>query len=313
MIVINIVLRCIYFMKRFIKKNTIISILGLVSILITVSYAITYNMPDYFGIESWYSLFNNISISYIAALIFYVLQVYKPELENSKKAQVMLMPLFSDLIQFIEVSIACCRKYVSIDEHGTVVIEWHDTDPKAIYFVPETAGSAKRTHRPAVRKTGVDIEGLEAVYKSKIKDIKERIYFRDCDPDILNALSKLESSSFFKSTVIPALRLEGSFVSFSDFQTHVNDFETLKDEFKKHCGITCKYEVRDAESIEIAACKAIYQRQALQAKSVDDFTETTFREYLKLQLRPHIADETQLNETVDATLSEIMKNMKSKM
>ena len=51
--------------------------MGLVSILITVSYAITYNMPDYFGIESWYSLFNNISISYIAALIFYVLQVYK--------------------------------------------------------------------------------------------------------------------------------------------------------------------------------------------------------------------------------------------
>ena len=69
-------------------------------------------MPDYLGIESWYSLLNNISISYIAALIFYVLQVYKPECENSKKAYMTLEPLFLELIQFIEVTIACCRKYI---------------------------------------------------------------------------------------------------------------------------------------------------------------------------------------------------------
>ena len=92
-------------MKKFLKRNFIISIFGFISVLITASYAITYNMPDYFGIESWYSLFNNISISYIAALIFYVLQVYKPECEKSRKAQAALTPLFLDLIQFIEIAI----------------------------------------------------------------------------------------------------------------------------------------------------------------------------------------------------------------
>ena len=41
-------------MIKLIKRNKIISVFGAISILISVSYAITYNMPDYFGIESWY-------------------------------------------------------------------------------------------------------------------------------------------------------------------------------------------------------------------------------------------------------------------
>ena len=58
-------------MIKFIKRNKIISAFGAIAVLISVSYAITYNMPDYFGIESWYSLFNNISISYIALYLSY--------------------------------------------------------------------------------------------------------------------------------------------------------------------------------------------------------------------------------------------------
>ena len=62
-------------MRKFIKKNKIISIFGFISILITVSY--------------------------------------KPECENSKKAYMTLKPLFLELIQFIEITIACC---VIVDE-----------------------------------------------------------------------------------------------------------------------------------------------------------------------------------------------------
>lgn len=66
-------------MKEFIKENALIFWLGVVSALLSVSYALTYNMPDYFGIEGWYSLLNNISVSYLAALVFYVTQVYVPQ------------------------------------------------------------------------------------------------------------------------------------------------------------------------------------------------------------------------------------------
>lgn len=90
-------------------------------------------MPDYFGIEGWYSFFNNVSISYIAALIFYVLQVYIPECHKSQRAQKVLEPLFADLIKFMEVTIACCRRFVSVDEKDKLTIDWGDKDKK--YFI----------------------------------------------------------------------------------------------------------------------------------------------------------------------------------
>ena len=82
------------FMNKFVNRNKMICVFFAISSLIVVSYALTYNMPDYFGIEGWYSLLNNISISYIAAFIFYIFQVYKPECDNSRRAKIVLDPLF---------------------------------------------------------------------------------------------------------------------------------------------------------------------------------------------------------------------------
>lgn len=73
-------------MRKFKKENTLIFWLGVASALLSVSYAITYNMPDYFGIEGWYSLLNNLSISYLAALVFYIIQVYIPQYKQNQQA-----------------------------------------------------------------------------------------------------------------------------------------------------------------------------------------------------------------------------------
>lgn len=295
-------------MQKFIKKNTIISIFGLVSILIAVSYAVTYNMPDYFGIEGWYSLLNNISISYIAALIFYVLQVYKPECENSRRAQAVLKPLFLDLIEFIEVTITCCRKYVSVDEKGKIAIDWWNKEQKVIYFVPVIEDSNSSRQQSAIRKSEIDLRGMETIYKSKIKEIKERIDFRECDQNILNAFSKLEAVTFFRSTFIPALMFDRTIVGIPGFQNSVDNLEVVKDEFKRCCGITCKYEVRDADNMEIAMCEAIFCKNALQASSVAEFNEASQREFIRLQLKPLITDEEQLNGLIDTIMSEIIKH-----
>lgn len=80
-------------MKRFIEKirhfyfsNKEISIIGIICILISVSYMITYNMPDYFGIEPFYSWLNNLAISYIAALIFFIVKYMFQRKEIRKNA-----------------------------------------------------------------------------------------------------------------------------------------------------------------------------------------------------------------------------------
>lgn len=268
-------------------------------------------MPDYFGIESWYSLFNNISISYIAALIFYVLQVYKPECDNSKKAKVILEPLFLDLIKFMEVTIACCRKYVSVSDTGHIAINWWDKEQKVLYFVPTVEDS--KSQETAVRKSEQDLKRVDEIYKSKIREIKDRIVFRDCDPDILNALSKLEASNFFKNTVIAALMLDRGFITFSGFLGSVDKFEVLKDEFKKCCSITRKYGIRDAEDMEKALNEAIFYKNALKAGSVEKFDEIMYREFLKQQFKSMNISEEQRDQLIDSIMQDVMKVIKEKV
>lgn len=70
--------------KKFYKSHKFISNIGIVSVLISISYILTYNIPDYFQLEPVYSWINNIAIRYIAALVFFVVQVHIPE-ENRKK------------------------------------------------------------------------------------------------------------------------------------------------------------------------------------------------------------------------------------
>ena len=294
-------------MKKFITRNVLISIFGLISAVIVISYAITYHMPDYFGIEGWYSLFNNISISYIAALIFYIFQVYKPECDKQKRAHMILNPAFSDLIEYMETAIACCRKYISINENGNVAINWLNKEEAIIYYVPQIEGSNDCGHRPATKKTKADLLEMDSVFKTKINALKERIDFRDCAPDILSILSELETADFFKSTLNTALMLEGTFVKFPDFQNKVDKFEEVKDVFKKACGVTKKFEIRDAKDLEIATCEAIYYKKALQVGSTEEFAEIAYREYINIKLKPVIKDETQRNQIVDEVFEDAMK------
>lgn len=295
---------------KFWEKNRIITIIGIVAAFISVTYCITYDMPDYFGIEAWFAFLNNLSISYIAAFIFYILQVYKPEHENHKKAQVILNPLFLDLVRFVEITIACCRKYIKISEDGTISIDWKNQDQKVIYFIPTT--DTDNSHRPAIKKTETDLKNIEKVFKSKIDEIKSRISFKECDPDILMALSKLEAINFFNSVFVSVLMFERTFIKFPDFFKEVDKFELAKDEFKNYCRITDKYDVRDAEDAEIAACEVIFYKDALQSKSANEFTEIALREYVSMQLKSFITDEKILNELLNSIFPIVLEKVKEK-
>lgn len=291
-------------MKDFIKRNRILSRLGLVAALISISYAVTFRMPDYFGIEGWYSLLNNISISYIAALIFYALQVYMPENESRKRALMIMEPLFLDLVKFMEITIACCKRYVNIDDKGKLKINWWNKEKKILYFVPKS-DSDNGDNQSAIKKSEVDLRALGTIYKSKIKEIKDRINFRDCDVQIINVLSKLEASDFYESTIIPALMFDGSFIGFPGFQESVNKFEVLKDEFKRSCGILNNYNVKDAENKDIALYETIFCQNGLNASTINELNETVRKEYIRAQLKAEISDEKQVDELLEIILQMI--------
>ena len=89
-------------MKRFIENNILIFWLGVLSAIISISYAITYNMPDYFGIEGWYSLLNNLAIGYLAALIFYIIQVYIPQYKQNQQVYACIQARIENIVRHMK-------------------------------------------------------------------------------------------------------------------------------------------------------------------------------------------------------------------
>lgn len=126
---------------------------------------------------------------------------------------------------------------------------------------------------------------------------------------------------FFHSTLVPALMFDGSIIGFPGFQDSVTEFEVLKDEFKKYCGITYKYDVEDAENREIALYEAVYYKEAWQSKSADEFNEIACREYLRVasiilymasfcsSVRLHHLSKSCFNSGVSSTISFSVKTV----
>lgn len=286
-------------MRKFAKIHKKLFGIGCVSFIIVISYAVTYNMPDYFGIEGWYSLANNLSISYLAALAFYVLQVYFPQLDKSRRASIALKPLFIDLVKFLEISIECCRKYVEIGEDGKINIKWSDPTEKKISFVVGDATDSKITGRFPIIKTNKELREIKQVYEYKMSTIKNRIDFKDCDDDILSVLSDLESSDFYNNTIPELILFEASFRKMKDFDERVLALETLKNKFKHCCEINKTFAIREANEVELFTLNRIIKNDALKADTEEEFVEKTFKALYDEKLMEFISDEIERKKILD--------------
>ena len=289
-------------MQSFKKVYKTIFIIGICAIIISISYAITYYMPDYLGIEGWYSLLNNISISYIAALIFFVLQVYIPEYRSAKKAEAVMNPLFLDLSAYIEETIAICRTFMRINEGGKITVDWKNANDKVIYYVPELEGTTGSGNLVATRKTEKDLIAAGKIYSAKIEKIKDRIEFKNCNPDIIDAISELDSSNFFSTTFPIAILAAGTMFGFPDFQKLVNSMEQVNNKFKAACNISQKHKVRAANDEEIVVCETFFCREAWRSQTVEDFNQALLKEKLRQHLKTIIDDENEINRLLDGVL-----------
>lgn len=286
-------------MKRFAKLHKKLFGIGCGAFFIVISYAVTYNMPDYFNIEGWYSLFNNLSISYLAALVFYVLQVYIPKLDKSKRASVALKPLFSDLVMFIEISIDCCRKFVEIDEEGTISIKWSDPVKKNISFAKGKVTDGKITGRIPIIKTDKELREIKKIYEYKMSVIKNRTDFKDCDEYILSLISDLESSNFYNITIPELIIFEASFHKVNDLEDRIVALEDLKNKLKQYCEIDDEFAIREANEVELFALDQILHNDALKVKTGKEFIEKTFRSLYDEKLVELVPDEAERKRIID--------------
>ena len=231
--------------KLFYDKNKAISKWGIVASVISLSYAITNYMPDYLGIEPYYALANNICISYIAAVIFFIVQVYIPEGRNRKKCMEILKANFVDITKFVELVILVCEKHIKINEKGAT-IEWNG-EGECIYVKLIKSGNKESSHVEKYTKS--ELFGLKDTFDNKMRKIKETTVISYCDYEILEKISELEKNNMFHN-INNVIIYANSDISFSDFKNTLNNMREINKSLKKMCGITDIYELDEVDGTE---------------------------------------------------------------
>lgn len=78
-------------MKKFIKNNFLISVILIIALVIVISFILTKDNPELFKhANDFYNLFFQLSIGYIISFVFYVMQVYLPNLKQSELANICI-------------------------------------------------------------------------------------------------------------------------------------------------------------------------------------------------------------------------------
>ena len=225
---------------KFYKTNKEICHIGGVALVIALSYACTYYMPDYLGVEPFYSFFNNISISYVAALIFYVVQVYIPEERNKKKSMEVLKNNFAELIQFVDYAILMCDKHIKIKDKGATIL-WND-EGKQMFLNYKKVDSDEKPCMKKYNKS--ELLDWDNQFTKKISSIKETTVISYCDYELLQELSELEKVHFF-SELNSVIKYADTDINFRSFNYKLERIKEVNDKLKELCSVTQQYQLVD--------------------------------------------------------------------
>lgn len=266
----------------FYKKNKAISNLGIIMLIISFSYAITYNMPDILGIEAYYSLLNNICISYVAALIFYVFQVYIPEKRNNNKFMEIMTNKFFDFIKLNEIILLLCDKHIIINEKGAI-ISWNG-DGEKIYLKVKTSTDPKSSE--LIYYTKQQLLDMKKEYSRKLNEIKESTLINYCDSEILEKLSEIEKQDFY-TIFANIIRFANSDIGFRDARDSINYFKKLNEELKQLCSVSTIRYLEEVSKEDIQQTDAIYNCLRSNTLKINVYN----REVLKANIKEQAKDQ----------------------
>lgn len=265
--------------KRFYLTNRGISRIGVISIFISLSYMLTYKMPDYFGIEPLYAWLNNIAISYVAAMIFFVVQVYIPEQNSQKRCMEVLKNNFIDLARFLDLTILVCKKHIKIKEKGADLL-WNSKEEK-LYIKYSKLDDVKTFSNRSYTKS--EIFELAKQCNNKIAKIKESSVIKFCDYELLEILTKIEATNFYE-TIQHVIMLAGTETGLQSFNDAINGLQELNEKMKKMCMIDIKYQLCEIDVMDKVYADLPRNNIVNKLTSVRGFNIEIVKQNIKKQL-----------------------------
>ena len=214
--------------KRFVKRNKVLFILFVIAVSITLSYYITYDMPEIIpGIEKWYKLSSDLSIGVIINFIFYVFQVYIPRREEEKST---LLIIESDLIKIcnhIQEILLVMGTYLPGFESGVVQV----TENSVYYLKMTEADSTKGWARH------FDLYKDFSPLKKTIVETTDRLLssslLQGCDKEIIELLGQLQRNGFLRALEIAEKDKYDPLCHYGDLEKCYPDFCMIFEQLKK--------------------------------------------------------------------------------
>ncbi|MFA9378269.1 MAG: hypothetical protein ACERKZ_16225 [Lachnotalea sp.] len=167
----------------FIKRNTLIFVFFIFSIIIIASYIVTINLPELFvGAEHWYNLLFQLSIGYIINFMFYITQVYIPNNKRALTVHQCISARLNRIIQDMKSNISCLAQIYLENHMGDEYTEYELNQLLKLRFSDKVKVlDARRTTRDnfvyftvrewlseCIRKTESGIDSLYKYYASEI-------------------------------------------------------------------------------------------------------------------------------------------------
>lgn len=290
---------------KFYKRNKAISNIGIVALAISFSYAILYNVPDYLGIEAYYSLLNNICISYIAALIFFVVQVYIPEERNQKKCIEILKNQFADFTRFNEIAVLFCEKHISINKKGAT-IHWNGEKEK-IYLKLKSSDESKGI--VLEKHTKAELLNWGNMFNEKLRKIKDATVIKYCDYEILEKLSELEKANFYMNLAV-VIKYADTDIGLQDVNDSIKEFKRMNDELKRMCSICRQYELLDVTKDDILQIDTIYKNLLNNTFNIQSHNREIVRANIEDQLNKQGLQFS--NQDIEALCNIVLRDVQTK-
>lgn len=172
-------------MKKLYVKHKGLTLVCLASVLIVILYFITYDIPELFiGAGRMFDILSQIAIGYIINYIFFIVNVFLPQLRSEEKAfQVCELPIVSLLeeIQKIENNFSSFidLKYGTLRyQTGTIYYQYPNSDGRSFICITDF----------------LKAEG--SILQRKFDNLSSNRHFNSLDGKIIELINNLQYSDF---------------------------------------------------------------------------------------------------------------------
>lgn len=206
------------------EENKLICVLSIISLLIALSYIITYNLPELIpGINSWYSLGYDISLGIMVNFVFFMFQLFIPSQRKRRQAFTAIKPTLESLYFVLSDILLCTDWYIKIDNDNISVSNGIH------YFIRHNVDSDNGW----LTKMDLSTQGIEDYYahiETVLSKITNNFTYSNNSYELIKNISDLQSNQYLNylkyavSETNPNVRYDNAEHEYNQFKEIITYF-----------------------------------------------------------------------------------------